>query len=60
MLGGAPGAARDHTLLNAGAALVVAGIAGDITEGVALAARAVDSGAALMALEAWRKVSGKA
>jgi anthranilate phosphoribosyltransferase len=33
-------------LLNAGAGLYVAGAAGSVREGVALAARAIDSGAA--------------
>ena len=46
VLGGEPGPARDVVLLNAGAALFVAGRAGDIGEGVRLAADAIDSGLA--------------
>lgn len=44
VLGGEPGAARDVVLLNAGAALFVAGRAADIAEGIALAAQSIDSG----------------
>lgn len=43
---GALGAARDIVLINAAAALHVAGRAADLTEGVALASAAVDSGEA--------------
>jgi anthranilate phosphoribosyltransferase len=46
VLGGEPGPARDVVLLNAGAALFVAGRAADIGDGVAQAADAVDSGRA--------------
>lgn len=46
VLEGEPGARREHTLLNAAAALVVAGLAGDLREGVSLAAQSIDSGAA--------------
>jgi anthranilate phosphoribosyltransferase len=46
LLAGAPGAYRDIVLLNAAAALVVAGRAAKLREGAALAARAIDSGAA--------------
>ena len=42
---------RDIVLLNAGAALVVAGKAGDIGEGIELARQSLASGAALNALE---------
>lgn len=58
VLRGMPGAARDHTLLNAGAALVVAGLAKDIGEGVSQATRAVDDAAAMATLDAWRKTAG--
>lgn len=51
MLQGEAGAYRDTVLLNAGAALVVAGKAGDIREGIARARRAVDTGAGLEALD---------
>ena len=50
--GDAPGAYRDIVLLNAGAALVVAAAAKDIKDGVALAARALDGGAAQAKLDA--------
>jgi anthranilate phosphoribosyltransferase len=50
--GGSSGAYRDIVLLNAGAALMVAGRAKDIREGVALAARALDTGTARAKLEA--------
>ncbi|MDT8902883.1 anthranilate phosphoribosyltransferase [Anaeroselena agilis] len=46
---------RDIVLLNAAAALVVAGKAGSLREGLALAAASVDSGAALGRLEALRR-----
>lgn len=43
---GAKGAYRDIVLLNAAAALLVAGKGSDLREGIALAARVIDSGAA--------------
>jgi anthranilate phosphoribosyltransferase len=46
VLRGQRGPRRDVVLLNAGAALVVAGVAPDIRAGIEQAARAVDSGAA--------------
>jgi anthranilate phosphoribosyltransferase/anthranilate synthase/phosphoribosyltransferase len=46
MLAGAPGPYRDTILLNAAAALIVAGKTPSLTDGVSLAARAIDSGAA--------------
>ncbi len=46
ILGGEPGPARDITVLNAGAALVVGGAAPSIPDGVALAEAAIDSGGA--------------
>lgn len=52
IFGGERGPRRDATLLNAGAALVVGGRAKDLREGVALAAEAIDSGAAQERLEA--------
>jgi len=51
ILEGEPGPRRDIVLLNAGAALMVAGVAEDIAAGLELAARAVDQGAALERLE---------
>jgi anthranilate phosphoribosyltransferase len=52
LLGGEPGAKRDIVLMNAAAALVAGGKARDLKEGVEVAARAVDSGAARAKLEA--------
>ena len=54
---GEPGAYRDIVLLNAGAALTVAGAAADVKSGVALAAQSLDSGAAKAKLEALIKAS---
>ena len=53
----APGAYRETVLLNAAAALVVAGRAGDLREGVLLAADSLASGAALAALQTLRRVT---
>ena len=49
---GEPGPERDLALLNAGAAIYVGGRAGDLAEGVAAAAEAIDSGAVAAALDA--------
>ena len=46
LLGGEKGAYRNAVLLNAAAALIIADKAGDLKEGVALAAQSIDSGAA--------------
>jgi anthranilate phosphoribosyltransferase len=51
VLAGEEGPARDFALLNAGAAILVAGRAQDMPGGVAEAAEAVDSGAAREVLE---------
>jgi anthranilate phosphoribosyltransferase len=51
VLAGEPGGRRDAVLLNAGGALVAAGLAEDVGEGVELAASAVDSGAAVETLD---------
>jgi anthranilate phosphoribosyltransferase len=51
ILEGQTGPRRDLALLNAGAAVYAGGRAGSIAEGVAVAAEAVDSGAAAQALE---------
>jgi len=48
---GEPGAKRDIVLMNAAAALVVGGRARDLKEGVELAGRSVDTGAARDKLE---------
>ncbi len=46
VLEGKPGAYRNVALVNAAAALIVAGKAKDLKEGVALGARSLDTGAA--------------
>ena len=51
VLEGKPGAYRDVALLNAAAALIVAGKAKDLKEGVAIGARTLDSGAAAARLK---------
>ena len=51
ILAGSAGPKRDIVLMNAAAALVVGGKARDFKEGVALAARSIDSGAARAKLE---------
>ena len=51
ILGGEPGPRREIVLVNAGAALYVAGAAASLTEGIALATKTLDSGAALAKLE---------
>jgi anthranilate phosphoribosyltransferase len=51
LLAGAKGAYRDIVLLNAAATLIVAGKAGDLKDGVALAADSIDSGKARTVLE---------
>ncbi|MGL4488229.1 MAG: anthranilate phosphoribosyltransferase [Rhizobiaceae bacterium] len=60
LLDGAPGAYRDITLLNAAAALIVAGKAASLKNGVALAAHAIDSGKAKTALTKLVAVSSAA
>ena len=52
VLKGEGGPKRDIVLLNSGTALVAAEMAGNIPEGIALAARAIDSGKALEKLDA--------
>ena len=56
-LAGEPGPARDLILANCAAALRVAGVAGTLRDGVAQAAKAVDSGAAERLLERWKRLS---
>ncbi len=51
VLAGDPGPRRDLVLLNAAAAIYVGGLAADLSEGVARAAEAIDSGAAANVLE---------
>jgi anthranilate phosphoribosyltransferase len=52
VLGGEQGPRRDIVLLNAGAALMVAGAAADMAGGIERAAQALDSGEALRRLDA--------
>lgn len=54
---GARGPKRDSTVLNAAAALVVAGAAEDLRDGISLAAKSLDSGAAAARLEALVRVT---
>jgi anthranilate phosphoribosyltransferase len=51
ILGGEHGAPRDVVLLNAGAGLMIGGQAPSVQEGIALAAAAIDSGAAAKTLD---------
>lgn len=59
VLGGELGPKRDMVLLNSGAALMVAGLAQDIREGVGRAAEIIDSGKAASKLEQLRALSQK-
>jgi anthranilate phosphoribosyltransferase len=51
VLAGAPGPARDIVLLNAGAALFIAGVAWSVSDGIVRAAAAVDDGRAAARLK---------
>lgn len=51
VLGGQTGAARDIVLLNAGAAICVAGLANDIEAGVEMAKAVIDNGEAMRKLQ---------
>ncbi len=53
VLAGAVGPLRDFTLINAAAALIAWGATDEFIEGVSLAARSIDSGAAAAKLEAF-------
>jgi anthranilate phosphoribosyltransferase len=53
VLAGNPGTERSLAVLNAGAAIYVAGGADSLEQGVRAAERAVDSGAAQGVLERW-------
>jgi len=53
VLNGEKGAYRDAVIFNAGAMIYVAGGVGDIKNGVAAAAEAIDSGTALFRLNQW-------
>ena len=60
VLDGNPGPYRDIVLLNAAGALIVAGKAKDLKEGVATAAKAVDSGRARAVLAQWIAITNTA
>jgi anthranilate phosphoribosyltransferase len=60
VLGGEHGPARDVVLLNAGAALEVAGVAPDLDAAIALAAASIDDGSAAATLARWIDVSNSA
>jgi anthranilate phosphoribosyltransferase len=60
LLQGRTGAYRDAVLLNAAAALIVAGKTEDLREGVALAAQSIDCGAALARIETLARVTSEA
>jgi anthranilate phosphoribosyltransferase len=57
ILDGQTGPKRDIVLLNAAAALVVAGKTTDLREGISLAAESIDSGAAANALERFKTLT---
>ncbi len=57
ILGGSKGPKRDIVLLNAGVAIVAAGEAETIAEGIGIAAESIDSGRALQKLEQLRRLS---
>jgi anthranilate phosphoribosyltransferase len=60
VLGGEPGPKRDVVVLNAGAALEVAGAAAGLEAGIALAAASIDDGRAAATLDRWVAVSREA
>jgi len=57
VLAGTPGPARDIVVLNAGAALLVAGRAASVREGIDMAEAAIESGAALAILDRMAQAS---
>ena len=60
VLGGKKGAPRDMVLLNAGAAIYLSGKAESISDGVDMAAEAIDSGRAMKKLQVLRRMSHEA
>ena len=60
VLAGEHGPPRDVVVLNAGAALEVAGRATSVKDGMAAASESIDSGAAARALERWVEISQRA
>ncbi|MAZ03889.1 MAG: anthranilate phosphoribosyltransferase [Sneathiella sp.] len=59
LLNGAPGPYRDVALLNAGAAIMIGGKCDTVGEGIALARQSIDTGAALNAFEALKRISNE-
>ena len=59
LLNGAGGAYRDAALLNSGAALVIAGRAGNLKEGVEIATESIESGAAKAKVRALAAATNK-
>jgi anthranilate phosphoribosyltransferase len=59
VLEGELGPRRDVVLMNAGTALLAAGVVEDLVEGVARARESIDSGAALGALDALAAISAR-
>jgi len=59
VLTGVPGARRGVVLLNAAAVLVAAGLAGDLKQGVAMGAEAIDSGQAAATLAKLQQFGAK-
>jgi len=60
LLDGEAGAYRDAVLLNAAAALLIAGKAADLREGVQVARESIDSGAARRVLDGMVRITGAA
>ncbi|MGB3408254.1 MAG: anthranilate phosphoribosyltransferase [Jannaschia sp.] len=60
LLDGASGAYRDAVLLNSAAALIVAGLVSTLPEGVALATKSIDDGAALAKVQALATLTSEA
>ena len=59
VLAGTPGPHRDIVVLNAAAGLTVAGLVGDIADGLSMAAAAIDDGRAQLALDRLVDVSNR-
>jgi anthranilate phosphoribosyltransferase len=60
VLGGGKGPVREAVLINAGAALMVAGLASDLRDGIDLAGKALDSGKAMEVLQKVRSITTEA
>ncbi len=60
LLAGEKGPPRDIVAVNAGAALVLAGISDDIPEGIERAFESIDSGKAAQVLSKWVEISNRA